>query len=306
MSTITVQGKHALITGAGSGINLCFARMLLEKGCSVLIADLKLQPEAEELLKKYPFPAADGQAGAFFQKTNVASWPELSSVWNAAVDKFSSVDIVVAGAGLFEPKWASFWEAPKTESNPNTVSADSADADPGHYAVLDVNLASPIRLSQLAIGHWTKTKQKGTLVHVGSMAGYGAGITTPLYFASKHGLHGFVRSLGGLRDELGIRVGCVAPGAVRTPLWHDDPTKAVMLDKDTVLIEPEEIAQGMWQLVVDEELGDGTILEVTKGATRVVPLFNAPVPTGEGILVPGYAASMGTLYEKLRNEGLSV
>ena len=79
-----------------------------------------------------------------------------------------------------------------------------------------------------------------------------------------------------------------------------------MLDKDTVLIEPEEIAQGMWQLVVNEELGDGTILEVTKGATRVVPLFNAPVPTGKGILVPGYAASMGTLYEKLRNEGLSV
>lgn len=60
--------------------------------------------------------------------------------------------------------------------------------------------------------------QKGCLVHVGSMAGYGAGITTPLYFASKHGLHGFVRSLGGLHDELGIRVGCIAPGAVAVSL----------------------------------------------------------------------------------------
>ncbi|KAJ3513705.1 hypothetical protein NM208_g15145 [Fusarium decemcellulare] len=288
---ITVKGKSALITGAGSGINLCFARILLEKGCSVLIADLRLQPEAEELLKQYPFPAANGKASAFYQKTDVASWPELTSVWKAALDKFSSVDIVVAGAGLFEPKWSSFWR-------------DPADADPGHYAVLDVNLASPIRLSQLAIGHWTKTKQKGCLVHVGSMAGYGAGITTPLYFASKHGLHGFVRSLGGLRDELGIRVGCVAPGA--TPMWRDDPTKAVMLDENTVLIEPDEVAQGMWQLAVNEELGDGTILEVTKGATRVVPLFNAPVPTGEGILVPGYAASMGSLYEKLRTDGLDL
>jgi NAD(P)-dependent dehydrogenase (short-subunit alcohol dehydrogenase family) len=130
------------------------------------------------------------------------------------LDKFPSVDIVVPGAGLFEPKWSSFWEAPRTESNRESVSQDAADADPGHYAVLDVNLVSPIRLSQLAIGHWIKTKQKGCLVHVGSMAGYGAGITTPLYFASKHGLHGFVRSLGGLRDELGIRVGCIAPGAV--------------------------------------------------------------------------------------------
>jgi NAD(P)-dependent dehydrogenase (short-subunit alcohol dehydrogenase family) len=56
---------------------------------------------------------------------------------------------------------------------------------------------------------------RGCLVHVSSIAGHAAGIGTPLYFASKHGLHGFVRSLGGLRDELGIRVSAVAPGSVK-------------------------------------------------------------------------------------------
>ncbi|KAG5664686.1 hypothetical protein KAF25_008420 [Fusarium avenaceum] len=300
------QTRYALVTGGGSGINLCFARLLLENGCSVLIADLKLRPEAKELLQQYPFPNSEGKAGAFFHETNVASWPQLTAAWNAALDKFPRVDVVVPGAGLFEPKWSSFWEAPRTGSNQESVSQDAADADPGHYAVLDVNLVSPIRLSQLAIGHWIKMNQKGCLVHVGSMAGYGAGITTPLYFASKHGLHGFVRSLGGLRDELGIRVGCIAPGAVATPLWYDDPTKAVMLEENTVLISPEEVAQGMWQLVVNPEFGDGTILEVTKGATRVVPLFNAPVPTGGGISVPGYESSKADLYEKLRNEGFNV
>lgn len=81
--------------------------------------------------------------------------------------------------------------------------------------MLDVNLTAPIRLSQMAVAHWTSNHQKGCLVHVGSMAGYTTAINTPLYFASKHGLHGFVRSLRGLRDELGIRVGCVAPGGVR-------------------------------------------------------------------------------------------
>ncbi|KAH7157488.1 hypothetical protein B0J13DRAFT_581634 [Dactylonectria estremocensis] len=304
--TISVEGKAAIITGGGSGINLAFARILLGKGCSVLIADLKLQPEAEDVLKEYPFPGASGKAGAFFHRTNVASWPDLNSMWKTALEKFSTVDIIVPGAGLFEPKWASFWDAPKTETNPDTASRDQADADPGHYALLDVNLVAPIRLSQLAIGHWTQNKQKGCLVHVGSMAGYTSGINTPLYFASKHGLHGFVRALGGLRDELGIRVGCVAPGAVRTPLWRDDPTKAAMLDKDTVLIEPEEIAEGMWQLVVNEELGDGTIFEVSKGKTRVVPLYNSPIPTGEGILVPGYAAAQKDLYDQLKDGGLKV
>ncbi|KAF5686782.1 15-hydroxyprostaglandin dehydrogenase [Fusarium circinatum] len=69
-----------------------------------------------------------------------------------------------------------------------------------------------------------------------------------------------------------------------------------MLDEDTVLIDPLEVARGMWQLVVNPEYGNGTILEVTKGATRVVPLFNASVPTGEGVMVPGYDASKDALY----------
>lgn len=79
-----------------------------------------------------------------------------------------------------------------------------------------------------------------------------------------------------------------------------------MLDEDTVLLDPQEVAQGMWQLVVNPEYGNGTILEVTKGGTRVVPLFNAPVPTGESIVVPGYEASKDALYAKLKTEGLNV
>lgn len=211
-------GASGLTTS--KGINLCFVRVLLEHGCSILIADLKLRPEAQQLIQQHPLTSPDGKAGVLFQETDVASWPQLTAAWRTALEMFPTVDIVVAGAGIFEPQWASFWEAPKTESNQDSVSRDDANADPGHYAVLDVNLVSPIRLSQLAIGHWTKKKHNGCLIHVGSIAGYGAAITTPLYFASKHGLHGFVRSLGGLRDEVGIRVGCIAPGAVAVSLVY--------------------------------------------------------------------------------------
>ncbi|QPC69759.1 hypothetical protein HYE68_000511 [Fusarium pseudograminearum] len=289
-----------------SRINLCFVRLLLKNGFSVLIVDRRLRVEAQQLMEQYPFEGDNSKAELLFQETDVTSWPQLTAAWKTALEKFPKVDIVVAGAGLFEPPWYSFWDAPKTESNKKTVSQDDADADPGHYRVIDVNLVSPIRLSQLAIGYWTKAKYKGCLIHVGSIAGYAAAITTPLYFASKHGLHGFVRSLGGLRDKLGIRVACVAPGATATPMWSEDPTKEVMLEQDTILISPEEVAQGMWRLVIDPELGDGTILEVTKGATRVVPLYNAPAPTGEGVMVPGYADSVEEIYERLRDEGLDV
>lgn len=211
---ISVAGKAAVITGGGSGINLAFASLLLSKGCSVLIGDLALRPEAEALLARYP-RTDPNTPHALFHETNVTSWPQLSSLWDKAVASFPTVDIVVPGAGLFEPDWSAFWHAPRTDTNPDTPSRDNALANPGSYATLDVNLTAPIRLSQLAIGHWTRAKRPGTLVHIASIAGYCAAINTPLYFASKHGLIGFVRSLGDLRDELGIRVGCVAPGTIR-------------------------------------------------------------------------------------------
>ncbi|KAM9884967.1 NAD-dependent 15-hydroxyprostaglandin dehydrogenase (short-chain dehydrogenase) [Verticillium dahliae] len=296
---LSVAGKYAVITGAGSGINLAFAKQLLERGCSVLIGDLALRPEAEALLAQYPKGrdgggggGGSGQPHALFQATNVASWPQLTRLWQRALEAFPQVDIVCPGAGLFEPTRSAFWHPPRTATNPDSPSTDAADADPGTYAVLDVNLTHPIRLSQLAVGHWTQARRPGCLVHVSSIAGHAVGLGSPLYFASKHGLHAFVRSLGSLREHLGIRVGAVAPGAVMTPMWLEDPDKRAILDADAgaadIFIHPDEIARGMMALCEDPAYGDGTILEVTKGSTRVVPLYHAEPPSGVGSMVPGY------------------
>ncbi|KAG7133002.1 hypothetical protein HYQ45_008703 [Verticillium longisporum] len=297
---LSVAGKYAVITGAGSGINLAFAKQLLERGCSVLIGDLALRPEAEALLAQYPKGrdggggggGGSGQPHALFQATNVASWPQLTRLWQRALEAFPQVDIVCPGAGLFEPTRSAFWHPPRTATNPDSPSTDAADADPGTYAVLDVNLTHPIRLSQLAVGHWTQARRPGCLVHVSSIAGHAVGLGSPLYFASKHGLHAFVRSLGSLREHLGIRVGAVAPGAVMTPMWLEDPDKRAILDADAgaadIFIHPDEIAKGMMALCEDPAYGDGTILEVTKGSTRVVPLYHAEPPSGVGSMVPGY------------------
>jgi NAD(P)-dependent dehydrogenase (short-subunit alcohol dehydrogenase family) len=273
----------------------------------------------------------------------VTSWKQLNALWAAALSAFPTVDIVVPGAGLFEPRWSSFWDPPRSAANPDTASRDDAEGEPGHYATMDVNLSAPIRLSQIAIGYWTTNHQQGCLVHVGSIAGYSSAINTPLYFASKHGLHGFVRSLAGLRDELGIRVSCVAPGTVRvsfeffflpppisspirslclfhgsekqspltshaqqTPLWAEDPDKRDMIDESTVMLEPEEVAEAMYQLVVDENLGNGTIFECAKRATRVVPEYNADPPSAESGSVQGYIEAQTELYDRLKKDGLKV
>ncbi|KAK1978902.1 short chain dehydrogenase [Colletotrichum cereale] len=306
--SLSVAGKYAVITGAGSGINLAFAKMLLERGCSVMIGDLTLRPGASSLLTQYPHPQQLDRPSALFQPTNVASWPQLTQLWARALTSFPQVDIVVPGAGIFEPAWSSFWQPPKTGTNAQTESRDSADADPGTYAVLDVNLTHPIRLSQLAIGYWTQQRRKSCLVHVSSIAGHASGIGAPLYTASKHGLHGFVRCLGGMRDRLGIRCGAVAPGAVMTPLWLEDPGKKHMAQGEggELFIEPEEIARGMLELCENPEYGDGTILEVTKGATRAVPMYHADPPNGTGARIPQFIDEGEKVWNGLGDQGLKV
>ncbi|KAF4124693.1 Short-chain dehydrogenase, partial [Geosmithia morbida] len=279
-------------------IGLAFARLLLAKGCSVILADKTLRPETQTLLDEYApssssavTDGASSKPQAIFHETDVTSWSQLDATFTRATTSLPSLDIVAASAGLEEPTWASFWEKP-------------TGPDPNGYAVLDVNLTAPVRLSQLAISHWTRSRRPGCLVHVGSQAGYTSGLGTPLYFASKHGLHGFVRSLAALKGELGIRSGCVAPGAVRTPMWSEDPSKASMVDESIDFSEPEEIASAMYDLVVDENLGSGTIYECTKAnGTRVVPEFNAPPPPAGSGTLEGYVAAEEKLYERLREEG---
>ncbi|KAH8662200.1 short chain dehydrogenase [Xylariales sp. PMI_506] len=308
MSPLSVAGKHAIITGAGSGISLAFARLLLSRGCSVLIGDLNLRLEAQQLLKDYPHDGSSGRPSALFQKTDVTSWRQLSSLFSQGVSAFKKVDIICPGAGLFDPTFSHFWHPPKTASNPDTPSRDSADADLGTYTTLNVNVTHPIRLSQLGIGYWTQNKMPGTLVHISSVAGHAASVGTPIYYASKHAIHGFVRSLSCLRDELNIRVGAVAPGGVMTPMLLEDSDKAKKISKipgEDILSTPEHIAEAMLELVENPDYGNGTILEVTPNRKRLVPLYNLEPPLPEGIVLDGFIKAEQELVQRLKKDGLS-
>jgi NAD(P)-dependent dehydrogenase (short-subunit alcohol dehydrogenase family) len=71
------------------GINYCFAKLLLEKNCNVVIADLALRPEAQKLIDEYT-----SQPRAVFVKTNVVMWDELTNMFDVAEKEFGDADIV--------------------------------------------------------------------------------------------------------------------------------------------------------------------------------------------------------------------
>ena len=89
-------------------------------------------------------------------------------------------------------------------------------------------------------------------------------------------------------------------------MWAEDPDKARMVNEECEFMEPEEVAQAMYELCVDEELGDGTIYECNKGERRIVPKFRAEPPSAKTGRMPGYFAAQGELYERLQTTGLDV
>ncbi|CAI6340841.1 unnamed protein product [Periconia digitata] len=301
----TVQGKTAIVTGAGSGINYSFAALLLSRGCNVVLADLALRPEAQNLLQTY-----SSHPRAMFVETDVTDWKQLDRMFETCAREFpQGLDIVCPGAGIYDPHWTNFWHPPGSSSG---VSRD--DPEGGRYASLDINITHPIRTTQLAISRFLDAERNGgnkaspanpkRVVIVSSIAGQMANLNTPLYVAGKHAMNGFIRSLAALEARVGIRVNGVAPGIIKTPLWTEHPEKMAYLDsgKDE-WATPEEVAEAMVRCVEDEELGGGVVLEVGKGQTRRVEALNDGGPGGAGHTVSRLAESYEEVYGWLAREG---
>ncbi|KAF2184038.1 NAD(P)-binding protein [Zopfia rhizophila CBS 207.26] len=300
----SVEGKTAIVTGAGSGINFSFTSLLLSRNCNVLFADLALCPEAQKLVDTYS-TKTKGKPRAVFQRTDVTDWTQLSRMFEVANQEFGTIDIVCPGAGIYDPHWSNFWHPPG--------SAKSKDAwDAGHYASMDINVIHPIRTTQLAISEFLNPKEgekvsvtnPKRVIIVSSIAGQVSNLTTPIYVAGKHAMNGFVRSLGHLDSTIGIRVNGVAPGVIKTPLWTEHPEKMTFIDEEVdEWATPEEVAEAMVRCLEEPDLGGGTILEVGAKQTRKVAQLNDPGPSGPGHTVSRLTDNYKEVFEWLAEDG---
>ena len=268
----SLAGKTAIVTGAGSGINLCFARLLLDKRCNVVFADLALRPEAQELVSNYS-PSSQSSAKAVFQKIDVKDWKQLERMFDTANEEFGGADVVCPGAGIYEPvsvvrvnrtslsvlqSFSNFWHPPGS-----SLSRDRPDSS--RYAVLDINLTHPIRTSQLALSHFLNPLDPQSrspvspsnprhIIHISSIAGQATPFSAAIYNATKHGINGFVRSLALLDKQLGVRVTAVAPGVIKTPLWTENPDRLKLMTESDEWVTPEFVAEVMTDLIEKKEM----------------------------------------------------
>ncbi|KAE9581127.1 hypothetical protein CGMCC3_g3107 [Colletotrichum fructicola] len=309
MTSWDAKGKFAVVTGAGSGINLAFAEQLLTTGCSVIFADIALRPEAEELIAKYPHPSKDESPSAVYHKMDQSNWAQVSETWEFALKTFGRVDLLCPGAGIWEPPTSSFWDLPGV----SPLAKDDPNATPGVYNIFAVNAMGPIRFAQIAIDYWLQNKIAGNLIFVSSLSAYLPTIGTPLYNATKGALNSFTLSLAQMKARLGIRVASMCPATTFTPAVLQPYCVGKVREQD-MNMSATECAEVMLRIVTDAAYGDGQVVEAMQFGSkersdvrvRVVP-YQSLLPdidfegdfSGKNILV-----EEEKLWQKLKTEGV--
>ena len=200
-----LDGKRALVTGAGRGIGLAAAAALAEAGAQVTLV-ARSSAEIEEAA------AAIGKGA----EAAVLDVSDLSAV-AAFFESREPFHILVNNAGTNRPK--PVWE----------VSEDDYDA------VLDLNLKSAFFVAQACAKRLISAGGPGSLIHMGSQMGHVGGPNRTLYCASKWGLEGLNKALALDLAQHGIRSNTIAPTFIETPMtkpMFDDPAfKASVLSK---------------------------------------------------------------------------
>lgn len=247
-SLFDIAGKHAFVTGSGSGIGLGMAEGLLEAGCTVVLhsrSDSAVK-EAERLR------AAGYDAKAITGDLNSAE--EAESLFNSALETLDGqMDILVNCAGAQ-------YRAPGTE-----FPLEKFDE------VMNVNLRSVFILCQCAGKHMLP-RGYGKIINIASMQSFFGIPNTPAYAASKGAVAQLTKALGNEWISKGVNVNALAPGWIATKL-----TKAVVEDESRSKEIMGRLPAGRWGLPSDFK---GPVIFLASAASDYLSGVVLPVDGG--------------------------
>ncbi|WP_201864412.1 SDR family NAD(P)-dependent oxidoreductase [Microvirga soli] len=193
-----LEGKVAIVTGAGQGVGRAIAEGLAKAGASVVINDVgvTLTGEAENASAAEEAAAAIREAGgqAAASRDSVADWTSAQRIVQTAIDAFGRVDIVVNNAGILRD-------------------AIFHRMDPDEWrAVIDVHLHGSFNISRAAATHF-RQQQSGSYIHMTSTAGLIGNFGQANYMAAKLGIVGLSRAIAMDMQRFNVRSNCIAPFA---------------------------------------------------------------------------------------------
>jgi NAD(P)-dependent dehydrogenase (short-subunit alcohol dehydrogenase family) len=246
-----LDGKTALVTGAGSGIGLAVAQRFVAEGARVYFADINLE-SAEKA-------AATGSAHAQALRMDISDEASVAGAF-AAVAAAGGLDVVVANAG---------------------VQLFGQDARVGELdlEVWEKTVGINQRGAFLTLKHAVRAMEGrgGSIICTGSpTAVVACGQTFTAYTSSKAGVHGLARVVAADYAAEGIRVNTVVPGYTETPLVQtiaDDPVSRAGLVNSTMLGRPGTAAdvEGIMVFLAsdDSAYATGGLFQVDGGLTAL-------------------------------------
>ncbi len=191
-----LSDKVVIVTGGAKGIGLGCAHVMASKGASVVIADVdrRTGPHAQSDLRR-----ADYQA--IFVPTDVTAADEVENMVQEAVKRFGHIDCLLNNAGIH-------------------ISETIFDQTEEEWdRLLDINLKGYFLCAKAALPHLVD--RHGSIINMSSMVGLVGQSRATAYAASKGGIVAMTKAMALDLAPEGVRVNCVCPGWVETPLVED-------------------------------------------------------------------------------------
>ena len=242
MNQLDLKGRHAVVTGGASGLGLAIAERLTTSGATVVIWD------RDETTAR----AAAAKLSGHCVTADVSDLAPVTEAMNATLKLVPAVDVLINNAGITGPN-VKLWDYP-------------ADA---WSEVIAVNLHGVFNCCRAVVPHM-RSRNYGRIVNIASVAGKDGNPNASAYSASKAAVIALTKSLGKELADTDIRVNCVTPAAVRTPLFAQMTQAHIdyMLSKIPMgrFGEPHEIAALVAWLASEEcSFSTGAVFDLSGG-----------------------------------------
>lgn len=245
-----LEGKSAVVTGAGRGLGASVAQLFAQEGARVVVSDVDGASAGATTRR-----ILDAGGEAVGLRADVTSAGDAERLTQTAVEQFGGLDVLVNNAGI--------------------ASAGSVcEVTPEEWdRVMAINLKGSYLCSRYAVAHMARAGG-GSIVCISSASGVIGQLAQVAYNVSKHGVIGLVRCMALDHAADGVRVNAVCPGVMRTPML--DALSAEQLAALEAMhplgrvADPAEIAQAVLHLAGDESsFTTGGVFLVDGGLTAM-------------------------------------